>query len=92
MKLCWKEGSDKITPGIFYAVVVQAVYLFGPVTWVGTLWLDKYLDSFHHWAVRRMVGMGPKNQRYRTWVYPPIEAVLATVGLDEIRGYITRKT
>ena len=62
MKLWWKEGADKITPGIFYAVVVQVVYLFGSDTWVGTLWLDKYLDSFHDWAVRRMVVMGPENQ------------------------------
>ena len=32
--------------------------------------------------------MVPKRQLDGTWVYPPIGAALATVGLDEIRVYI----
>ena len=37
-----------------------------------------------------MAGMGPKHQWEGTWVYPPIGAALATVGLDEIRVYTAR--
>ena len=33
--------------------------------------------------------MGPKHQQGGTWVYPPIGAALAMVGLDDIRVYIT---
>ena len=33
--------------------------------------------------------MGPKFQRYGTWMYPPIGSDLATVGMDEIGVYIS---
>ena len=35
-----------------------------------------------------MTGIGTKRQRYGTWVYPPIEAALPMVGLEEIGVYI----
>ena len=50
--------------------------------------LEKPLKVFHHQAVQRMAGTGPKLQRYGTWVYAPIGAALATVGIDEIGAYI----
>ena len=34
--------------------------------------------------------MAPERQLDGTWVYTPIGAALATVGLDEIRVYIAR--
>ena len=74
--------------GRFYVEVLQAVLLFGYETWVLTPWLEKSLKGFHHRAVRCMAGMGPKNQRYGTWVYTPIGAVLTLVGLEKIRDYI----
>ena len=40
--------------------VVQAVILFGYETWVLTPRLEKYIESFHHRVVRKMLGMGPK--------------------------------
>ena len=55
-----------------------------------TPWTEKALVSFHHRAVWRMAGMDPECQLNRTWVYPPIEAVLKTVGLYDIVVYITR--
>ena len=51
--------------------------------------LDKYLEGFHHWAVRRMAGMGTKCQQDRTWVYTPIGAALEMVGLEDIDPYIS---
>ena len=52
--------------------------------------LEKYLEGFHHRAVRQMAGMGPKRQRDGTWVYTPIGAALEMVGVEEIGVYISR--
>ena len=38
-----------------------------------------------------MEGMGPKRQRYGTWVYPLIGAALEMVGMDDIGVYIARR-
>ena len=76
--------------GRFYVSVVQAVLLFGSEMWVLTPWLEKSLEGFHHREVWQMAGMGPKHQRYGTWVYPPIGVALEMVGLEEIGVYISR--
>ena len=68
--------------------VVQAVLLFRSKLWVLNLRLDKSLKDFYNQAVRQIAGMGPKRQCYGTWLYTPIGAALATVGLEEIRVYI----
>ena len=47
--------------------------------------------GFHHRAVWWMAGMGPERQLEGTWVYPPIGAALAMVGLDEIGVHIARR-
>ena len=59
-KILVREGADKRTVGRFYMPVVQAVILFGYETWVLTPRLEKYIESFHHRVVRKMLGMGPK--------------------------------
>ena len=71
--------------------VVQAVLIFGSKTWVLTPWFDKSLERFHHRSVRRMAVMGPKRQHDGTWVYTPIGAVLATMGMEDIGVYISRR-
>ena len=38
-----------------------------------------------------MAVMGPKRQQDGTWVYPPIGAALATVGMDYIGVYIAHR-
>ena len=38
-----------------------------------------------------MAGMVPKRQQGGTWVYPPIGAALAMVGLEEIGLYIASR-
>ena len=48
--------------------VVKEVLLFETEIWVMTPQLDKSLKGFHHRAVRRMAGMGPKRQWDRTCV------------------------
>ena len=91
MKLLGREGKDRRTVEIFYVVVVQSVLLFGSETWVMNPHLEKSLEGFHHWAVWWMAGMGPKSQRYGTWVYPLIGAALSMVGLYKIEVYIDRR-
>ena len=72
-------------------VVVQAVLLYGSETWVVTPRAENALVGFHHRVVRRMAGTGPKIRLKRTWVYPPIGVAPETVGLEEIRVYITHR-
>ena len=71
--------------------VVQVVLLFLSETWLLTPKLENPLKGFHHQAVRRMAGRGPKRQRGGTWVYTPIGAALELVGLEEIGVYITHR-
>ena len=85
------EREDKRTVGRFYVAVVQEVLLFGSEKWVVTPPLEKSLAGFHHQAVRRMEGTGPKRQWDGIWVYPHIGEALATVGLYYIGVYITRR-
>ena len=82
------DGADSRTAGKFYVVVVQSVLLFGSEMWVMNPRLDKPLEGFHNRAVRRVVGMVPKHQRYGTWVYPPIGEALTMMGMDETGVYI----
>ena len=89
MKIFGREGADRRTEGRFYLAVVQAVILFGSEKWVMTPQTEKALKGLHHRAVRRMSGMVTKHQRDGTWVYPSIGTALATMGLNEIRVYIS---
>ena len=67
--------------------VVQTVRLFGSEMWVLTPWLENSLKVSHNQAVRQMAGMVPIRQQVGTWVYKPIDAALAVVGLEEVRVY-----
>ena len=88
MKLLGREGVDRRTVGIFYVEVVQEVLLFGSETWVMTpVWRRPLRVSTNgRYGVWR--AWPPKRQRIGTWVYPPIGAVLETVGMDDIGKYI----
>ena len=44
LKIFRKEKADKITAGVVYVAVVQAVLRFGSKTWVPTPRLDKSLE------------------------------------------------
>ena len=63
-----REGVDRRMAGRFCVVVVQEVILFGTETWVMTPHMEKALEGFHHWALRRMSGMGPKRKWDETCV------------------------
>ena len=78
------EGADKRTEGKLYVAVVQGLLFFRLDMWVVTPFLEKSLTGFHHRAVWRMVGMGPKLQLKGKWIYLPIRVALETVGIEEI--------
>ena len=82
------EGAGTRTAGRFYVAVVKAVPMFGSEMWVMTPRLEKALEGFHHQAVQWMESMGHKCQWDGTWVYTPIGAALAMVGLEKIGVYI----
>ena len=65
--------------------------LFESYTWVLTPRLEKFLEGFHHRAVGQMAGMVPKFKHAGTWVYLPIMAALAMIGLQGIGVYITQR-
>ena len=76
------------TADILYVAAVQALILFGLEMWVATPRLEKSLAGLHQRAVRQMAGMSLGIKLDGAWVYPPIGAVMVTVGLDEIGVYI----
>ena len=84
----WKEENDICK---LYVAVVQVVIMFGSKTCVLTSPLEKALTGFHHQSKWRMTGMGPRRRPDGMWVYPPIGAALAIVGLGEIVVYIVRR-
>ena len=61
-KIFGREGADRRTAGKFYVAVVQVVILSGSEKWLLNLWMNKYLEGFHHRAVWGMAGMVPSRQ------------------------------
>ena len=51
----------------------------------------KFLTAFHHWAVRRIMGMMAKRGVGGEWEYPEVEEAAEAVGLHPIRVYIKRR-
>ena len=74
VQLTWvlrREDSDARTSGQIYLVVMQAVLLYGPDTWVLTPHMQRVLGGFHHRVARRMTRQQPQKVQGKGWVYPP---------------------
>ena len=82
---------DAWTSFQIYLAVVQSVMLYRLDTWVMAPRVGSVLGGFHHRVDRRLVGMQPLQGRYGVWVYPPLEEVMAEVGLQEVDTYISRR-
>ena len=65
-----REGADKRVSGFFFMAVIQQVFLFGAGTWVLTPRIERALNSFMHWAVRRITGRHPRRGWDGKWFYP----------------------
>ena len=65
-----REGRDSCTPGLFYAVVVQAVLLYGSDMWVMSPLIGKMMGSFQLMVIHRLTGWQPRRRAYGTWSTP----------------------
>ena len=72
------EGVDTWTSSTFYKAVVQATLFFGTETWVTTPRIGRTLGRFHYRVDRCLVGIQPQRDTAGRWVYPPLEAAMAT--------------
>ena len=70
--LVW-EVADARTYGTFFKLVIQAILLFGPETWVGTPRISRTMRVFHHGVDLWLISKQPKRRTYRNWDPPPPE-------------------
>ncbi len=93
---CWARVSrvlraENPTPkmcGMFYKATVQAVLLYGSVTWSLSPLSMKCLEGFHIRAAWRMSGKRPEQNVDGSWTYPCSEDVLEAVGMKPIAHYV----
>ena len=83
-----REGGDPRRSGNFYKAVIQLSLLFDAETWVMSPSIGMTLGGFHHKVARRLAGMRPMLDTMARWVYPPLDVVMMTVGLEEVVAYV----
>ena len=80
------------TPDIWhlFKVVVQNNLLFGSENWVMNPRIGRTLGGFHHRVAHHLAGMKPKRYTEGRWEYPPMDAEMAAVVLEEVETYTLR--
>ena len=79
-----KQGAPSRTSGQIYLAVVRSVMLYKLETWVMTLLIGRGLGGFHHRVFSRMTGRQPRKKGDGVWIYPPLDAMMAEAGLEEV--------
>ena len=87
-RILWREGADPQTSGTFYKVVVQVTLLFGVETWFMTPSIGINLGSFYQRVARQLEVMQMMQYTTVRWFYPPLEAAMTPVGLEEVEKYV----
>ena len=87
--LGWK-GADTCTSVTLYSTVIQATIFFVPDIWVMTLRIRRTLVIFNQRVSCCYAGIHLKGGTSRSWEYPYLEEVMATVGLEEMDTYDLR--
>ena len=90
MRVLIREGEDVWTSSHIYLAVVQLVLLYGSEIWVMTPCIRMVLGRFRHRVAHRLTGRQPWKRRYRVWIYPPLEDVMAEARLQEVEIYVSR--
>ena len=67
--------------GRIYLEVVQLVMLYRLEMWVMKPGIGRVLGRFHHRVDLRITGRQHRRRRDGVWIYPPLEKVMAEVGL-----------
>ena len=75
---------DDRTLGEIYVAVVQAVILYGSVTWVMTPHIGRVWGVFHHRVAHRLKGRQPWRGRDCVWVHPPLAEAMTEAALQEV--------
>ena len=77
--------------GTFYLALVQAVLIFGLVTWVISPHTGRMLDGFHHQVIHGLLRNKPRRQVEMSWFYLSLETEMLEAGLDEVETYVARR-
>ena len=85
------EGADTKVLRSVYTAVTRSVLLFGAETWVLTPRIEKSLDSFQSRVARKITGRQLRQQKERSWEYPPLAGAMREAGMVGIRTSITRR-
>ena len=91
MRVLVREGAYVQTSGIFYVTVVQEVLLYESDMWVVSLHIGRTLVGFHHRVARILTGHKLQKGLDGVWLYPPLEEVMAELGLHEVDTFISRR-
>ena len=81
------EGSDPRTSRTLYKTVTQVTLLFVMETWAMTPRIRRILGIFNHRVACCSTEIHPKRGTSMQWEYPYLEAIIATVGLEDIETY-----
>ena len=81
-------GANVRTSVIFYNAVFQETLLFGSETCMVTPRIRRNLGGFHHRVACCILWMNQWHNTTGRCYYPPLEAVIAAAGLEEVDTYI----
>ena len=87
-RILGKKGADPRISGNVYKAAMKANLLPGADTWVMPPWVGRILDGFHNRFALRIAKMHPMRDMMGRWVYPRLEEVMTTVGLEEVETYV----
>ena len=85
--ISWILEQERAEPRIFgtlYKSVVRATVLFGAEAWVMLPRIGNTLGGFHHRVAHRLEGMRPRQDMMGRWVYPPLDAEMSDLVLEEV--------
>ena len=82
------ENASARTYGMFNKTTVQAVLLYGSVTWNLSPTSVKQLEGFHIRGAWQMSGLWPENKPNGSWSYPRSKDVLDAAGMHTIVHYL----
>ena len=86
-----QEGADPKVSASFYRAVVQAILLYGSVTWVLLASMSKRIEGTHTEFLRMITGKRGKQLGGGTWEAPGVEGIREALGTESDRIYIEQR-
>ena len=69
-------------------MVIHVVFMLGLETWVMTPIIGRTLGLFRHRVDPCLAGMQPKWDMAGQWEYPPLDAAMLEVVIEEVYTYV----